>query len=398
MKTITMIFSGIGVLIYFLAVTLGTFAGGSWAALGIAAGALLFLGVWAFERGPAPLHTGITTTAWAVLLIMLLLTIQATTPDVSWHMLVQETSIILPLALLFSPRIISYINVPILFPVTTHAATFAALAFGLEFALGCPLLHTFKGAAASITEYNRGASYLAVFAFPMMAYMWLRQPRTQFIEFIALMLIPVLLTESRATRMAFFVGGSVTLLAHAIPTLTRRSLIGILCVLLALPLIVTTVFMEHHEWVTALPPSWHHRMEIWDYMSYRIFEKPWLGWGLGSSYLLPFQQPHGHLYQYVNQPAGHPHNVILQLWVELGIIGLTAGVIAAIALLQKTKKLAAPIIPFALGAWAAGLCISSVAYSFWDDSLFALFALVILAFIILNKQYPHQETNDGRTA
>jgi O-antigen ligase len=200
-----------------------------------------------------------------------------------------------------------------------------------------------------------------------------------------MMLFPVYFTESRATKMAFGLGMGVILLAARFPNFTRRLLAGILCTMMTLPFIITHIFLNAPQWIAQLPPSWHHRVEIWDYMSYRIFEKPWTGWGLGSSYTLPFQEPHGAMYQFVNKNASHPHNVMIQLWVELGLGGVIMGVAAALFLLREASRLPARIAPFAVGAWAASLCISFVAYSFWDDSLFALFAMTILAFIVMKK-------------
>ncbi len=390
------LFSNLAVLIYCVAVTVGAFIGGIWASLGIGGGLILFLGIWACERGHAPLHKNIIVSVLTVLCILALLNTQARTQDVAWHMLLQMATIMLPLALLFSPRVVAHIDTPYFFPTVTGAAAIGALAYGGEFISGFPLLHGIKGELASITEYNRGASYLAVFAFPLMGYLWIKGKRWKAIAFAAIMLIPVMLTESRATRLAFMLGGTVTILAHILPNLTRRSLTGLFILLLAMPFIVTAAFTQHPQWIDALPPSWHHRFEIWDYMSYRIFERPWFGWGLGSSHLLSYAQPHGMTYEYVRAAASHPHNAIIQLWVELGITGLILGASAAIALLQKASRFSSPIIPFALGAWAASLCISSVAYSFWDDSLFALFAMTMVAFIVLAHQTKqHSETPSG---
>ena len=378
--------SSLALLIYVLAVTLGTFTGGTWASLGIGGGLVLFLGIWALERGHPPINPHIVYSVMGILCVMAFLGTQTNTPDVSWHMLLQAATIMIPLALWFSPRVMAHMDTPRFFPVVTGAAALGALAFGLEFAFGFPLLHAMKGELASITEYNRGASYLAVFAFPLMGYLWIKGLRWQTVAFTAIMFTPVMLTESRATRLAFFLGLAITIAAQLLPNLTRRTLIGLLMLLVALPFIITAAYIQHPQWITDLPPSWHHRVEIWDYMSYRIFERPWFGWGLGSSHLLPYAQPHGLTYEFVKQAASHPHNALIELWVELGIVGLAMGATIAIMLLQKTARFASPVIPFALGAWAAALCISSVAYSFWDDSLFALFAMTMVAFIILNQQ------------
>lgn len=377
--------SAFALLVFVLAVTLGTFTGGAWAAIGIAGASVLFLGTWVTNCTQPPVNKPVIIWVLVVLGVMALLTLQATHPDVSWHMVAQEASIMLPLALFFHPRVIDQFNPAKFFALVTGAAAIAAVAFGIEVALDTPLLQMVRGHGVSFTEYNRGISYLAVFAFPLMGYLWLKKPRWQLAVFIALILIPVLLTESRATRLAFFIGGVVTLAAHITARHTQRGLTMLVGMLLMMPFLVTSIFLEHPNWVQSLPPSWHHRVEIWDYMSYRIFEKPWAGWGLGSSYLLPFAQPHGNMYQYVTQPAGHPHNVILQLWVELGFGGLVLGIATITTLLGKAARLATPIVPFAFGAWAAALCISTVAYSFWDDSLFACFAMTIVAFIVLDR-------------
>ncbi len=391
------IFFILALFMYVMAVTVGIFTGGLWGIVGIWCSLLLYFGIWALERGHPPLPKNIVVSVLTVLCILALLDTQASSPDVSWHMLLQEATIMIPLALLFSPRVIAHIDKPDFFLVVSMAAAIGATLYNLEFGLGFPLLHIWKGPLASVTEYNRGASYFAVFSFPLMAYWWITGKRWQAILFTGLMVLPVLLTESRATRLAFFMGGMVTIIAHSFPNLTRRSLIYILLFLLTLPFMVTAVFIHHPEWIDTLPPSWQHRVEIWDYMSYRIFERPWVGWGLGSSHLLSYAQPHGMTYQYVKSAASHPHDAVIQLWVEVGIPGLILAASAAIALLQKASRFASPIIPFALGAWTAALCISSVAYSFWDDSLFSLFAMTMLAFIILARQLKHGEGHSNGT-
>jgi O-antigen ligase len=121
-------------------------------------------------------------------------------------------------------------------------------------------------------------------------------------------------------------------------------------------------------------------------MSFRIIEHPWLGWGLGSSSSLPFKEPHGALYMFTDKPAAHPHNVMTQLWAELGLPGLAIGLAFAFLMLRKISRLDPRLAPFALGAWVACFCLSLTAYDFWTDSLFAAFALTGLAFAILQKQ------------
>ena len=94
--------------------------------------------------------------------------------------------------------------------------------------------------------------------------------------------------------------------------------------------------------VERLPTSALHRMLIWDFTAERIAERPLLGWGMEASRTVPggrgqpeaaaldrmrvtdpgqrrwFAEPH------VQILPLHPHNGALQLWLELGAVGVGA--------------------------------------------------------------------------
>ncbi len=65
--------------------------------------------------------------------------------------------------------------------------------------------------------------------------------------------------------------------------------------------------------------------------------------------------------------------------------GLALGAAFGLGTLWRAGRMPAKLMPFALGAWAACFCISLVAYSFWDDSLWAMFALTGTAFVLLRR-------------
>ena len=134
------------------------------------------------------------------------------------------------------------------------------------------------------------------------------------------------------------------------------------------------------------------RVEIWDYLSWRIAERPWLGWGLGSSHLLEWVNPDSLAYHFVHQPAPHPHNVFIELWVELGIPGLILGLAFAALTLRKIEHMPPQFMPYATGAWAAAFCLSLVAYDFWTDSLFTTFALIGFAFALLRAEASQKQS------
>ena len=81
-----------------------------------------------------------------------------------------------------------------------------------------------------------------------------------------------------------------------------------------------------------LPNSTTHRLLIWQFVTQRIFEKPFLGWGVntarqipggGEKYTLKVNTPNNKkivLFRESFLPL-HPHNASLQIWLELGAVG-----------------------------------------------------------------------------
>jgi O-antigen ligase len=128
-----------------------------------------------------------------------------------------------------------------------------------------------------------------------------------------------------------------------------------------------------------LPNSGVHRIMIWQTTAERIRERPWLGHGFDTSRVLyprssivdvRFAKPTvGQSIGFNAEPIPlHPHNMILQVWLELGVVG--AGMVLA-ALLAIIAGLAR--MPLERDERAAGygffvtaLAIAAVAYGAWQ--------------------------------
>lgn len=106
----------------------------------------------------------------------------------------------------------------------------------------------------------------------------------------------------------------------------------VLCTLGA-PLIHQHVLTFHH-WRQFFPEhqdvSWVHRLHIWSYVAKKIAEHPLRGWGINSARHEIFQEklvwslPGKDLpsKMYVTPAISlHPHNMALQIWLELGAVG-----------------------------------------------------------------------------
>lgn len=123
------------------------------------------------------------------------------------------------------------------------------------------------------------------------------------------------------------------------------------------------------------------RLENWDFISRKIMENPWTGFGMDATRSInDFQSQK--LY-FKTSTIMHPHNIALQLWIEFGLMGITfaAGFLAF--LLRRLAQLprTARRIPFTVFCVVLGFLM--VSWSIWASWLLGfivfLSAVTILA-------------------
>ncbi|MBX9977500.1 MAG: O-antigen ligase family protein [Alphaproteobacteria bacterium] len=139
-------------------------------------------------------------------------------------------------------------------------------------------------------------------------------------------------------------GGGVALLLYKCKDLKTLQAIEFLVVLAFLftPAICFYAFKPDYfaQYNTYIKdPSYLHRIKIWHETAIKIAENPLLGYGLNSSryvggkekFDLEFKNTKGKTQTVKAEKMGmHPHNIALQLWLELGFIGaLLGGMITA---------------------------------------------------------------------
>jgi O-antigen ligase len=186
--------------------------------------------------------------------------------------------------------------------------------------------------------------------------------------------VVALLLPGESAKLAVLAGLATGVAAGFAPRVTRLGLAGLAAVLiLALPWALEAALPRD---AGALPNSAAHRLLIWDFAAERIAEKPMLGWGMDASRAIPggTGRPDAALREAfgLTSPAAaqwfsnaqllplHPHNLALQVWLELGAIGaaLMALLLALVALACRS--------PAACGAFAAGLVIAMLSYGAWQ--------------------------------
>ena len=369
--------------LYLAVATLGMVDGGSWGAIGIG-GALLAAFALFLQTGrfPVPDHR----VLWGCAVFFLLGALSCLgAPDraLALATLFKLFTILLPLSLLSSPLLVAS-GVGLL-PDADRLRPFL-LAGGVV--LGLLLLAAiglYGYEDHAVTKLNRGFSYACGFLWPVLGFyasggsLKLRK----ILGIVGLFGVLLLLTHSRAAQMGMGVAGLVWLLTGLWPRLALSGIGLGLLIALGWPFGVNYLFTHAHDAVYRLSGSWLHRIEIWDYLSYRLLEAPLFGWGLGCTGLLDWVSPHGAMYRFVALPAAHPHNALMQLWVEMGLGGAGVAVLLLVGVFYRVLCLPASLRPFGAAALAYFLVLSLSAYNLWTDSFLAAMALTGFAFSVL---------------
>jgi len=119
-----------------------------------------------------------------------------------------------------------------------------------------------------------------------------------------------------------------------------------------------------------------HRIYIWDFVAGRIADKPLLGWGLDSARRMPGGQDTVTLGE--NCPDAtpvvgqklplHPHNAILQTWLELGAAGIVLGfgglILTLGTIYARRRRVVAAVL---VASSVAGTLVALVSYGVWQE-------------------------------
>ena len=218
------------------------------------------------------------------------------------------------------------------------------------------------------TKYNRGIDYLVLIAWPQLAFaVWQRRWRRVGVLTAALAVV-LGVGVSLAAQAAALVGLIVLALAIWLPRIAAWLLAAGMAVLaLGTPLGLRLLTTHRAELAAYLKYSGFERLEIWDPLTADVLERPLLGWGIGDAEAIPHAYlQHGH--------SVYPHNQWLELWVETGAIGAAIALALALLTLRRISRLAPPIQPYALAAFASAILISCVNFEVTTDSWWAALA------------------------
>lgn len=195
---------------------------------------------------------------------------------------------------------------------------------------------------------------------------------------VILSVAAVLMLENKASMLALAIG----LGAWVVYIAARRfgpalAVAAVLLFTVVQPLGIAAFHADLKQWaITSSAESGiRHRAFIWAFSAEKAVERPALGWGIGTSRSIPggatpveFLRADGSVDGTGESLPLHPHNAFLQMFLELGLVGmmLTATVLSIVvfrfARLMRDGGLLGPGLAFI----AAALTISSISFGAWQ--------------------------------
>lgn len=237
------------------------------------------------------------------------------------------------------------------------------------------------------SHFNRGVAALAVMGGSYLA-IWLVWRGGRF-ALVGLALLLAALSQAMSISTPLALGGALMagLLALRFKVAGGRLVYGaFLALLLSLPFLLARIYET--DWMKDLLTqymSWNvkHRLIIWQFAIERYFEHPILGWGLDSSRQLPGGSVSIPNVEGAEFMPLHPHNGFLQVWLELGPLGvlLLAWQIVALARRQAYLYANRPLwLGLATAVTTAYLMHGLLSYGIWQNWWTALALLAATSF------------------
>lgn len=277
--------------------------------------------------------------------------------------------------------------------IVARSMTFGTILLALQIAFEvvgggviAPLLHPADAelGLSALIRMKPAASVLAILVWPATVVLWRHVSRIAAAVLVVGSMIVIVEVSAYAAFVAVIAGGIVFGCAAMAQTTTARTLsLLLLAVAVAAPLIVSTV--SPGPWLKKLPDAMeftaYHRLAIWEFTDQMVAERPILGWGLRASRSIPggdetadvnrdleYDPP-----RFDSEPSLmplHPHNVFLQVWLELGLVGialflaLTVPIPIAVGRAKASGLRAAGVLA-SIGAAAIIACLSFGIWQSW---------------------------------
>jgi O-antigen ligase len=264
-------------------------------------------------------------------------------------------------------------------------AVIGLVLLAVETIFGFPIYRAVMGHGSpkldDLLESKRSVDAMPLIVWPAaLALERLRRPWLGALLAVAFTVASFKLTAS-ASELAMLAGVALLGFASLWAVSARRVLI--IGTLAAFVLIIpASIFLYDVGGATnpALKYSARQRVEIWHFAAEHALHRPLFGYGLDASRFMPnggavsiFQAPDKPIIPL------HPHDAFLQIWLELGIVGVAVAAAILVSMLNAIRTWPPSAARFALPAYAAAAIVAGLAFGIWQVWWLATLAFGLIA-------------------
>jgi O-antigen ligase len=191
-------------------------------------------------------------------------------------------------------------------------------------------------------------------------------------------------SNHETSKFAILAGMACFIVAHFGRRLATISVATVWAMLVLGAVLVANFAYDHLQLHTAkwVQPSARERIVIWKDTAERVSEAPLVGVGARTAYVISNRAKE----QTVHAPpvvgreraAIHAHNMYLQNWFELGVVGAVLLLVAGLAALRGVAHIPQRAQPFALATFAVFAMEIASSWEIWQRWFAALFALTMI--------------------
>ena len=267
----------------------------------------------------------------------------------------------------------------------------AACLLSFELLSNGVIFNTIRGEALNTfvapAEFNRGVSIMCFYSILAVAFLYTRYPYRFTPLFVAVPAFTVLcLTESQSSQLAIIVGALFFFgFPYRSKIVWKSFTFVFLATIVAFPFLVQVLYQNFAEAIQNLPMMEKgyagHRLEIWDAVSRYAMQSPLYGMGIETTRTVTdfnSQQIFG------EGVFIHPHNFVMQLWIELGSIGILLAIGCFYKLFSFLQKRCTPeqrkiLLPTIMMTIVPACLSFGMWQGWWIGVLFHLTAMCIVA-------------------
>ncbi len=236
-----------------------------------------------------------------------------------------------------------------------------------------------------ITVFNRSAVTITLFA--LTAFFLIEHKRIAHYSALILLLPMLIVTSSQSAQLAYVFA---ILFYVVFPFKYKWAWIFVVFAIalasLSKPFIVPYLYNDMPAFIDKIDllrqACAGPRMEIWDYISRKVYESPL--WGHGLEFTKTYNDFDTQARYFANTAVMHPHSYILQIWIEFGVLGIllalaVLGVFISFIFRHMVGKEQKTALTMLLGFLLVSLVSHGMWQSWWVSLAFMLSSLIIIS-------------------